>query len=87
MQATALLAVTIVIAFIFAVVIGMWWFIAVPIAILLLLVVLGWGVLSAGRHVGEDSSALSDAPSNRQPPHPPVVAPSESDTTPHGFPR
>lgn len=84
MQATALLAVAIVAAFVIAIVIGLAWFIAVPVLVLLLLVPIAYMItLVTQRNRGRAPARASQgAPSTREASYQPISDPAKPGTTP-----
>lgn len=84
MEVTALLVVVIVLAFIIALALGVVWFIAVPVAVALLLLPLAYTValMSRGRSSGPPPEETTGLPSTEEASYEPVRDPSEPGSTP-----
>ncbi len=83
MQATALIAVAIVAGFIIAVAVGLWWFVALPVAALLLLIPAGYTIAyMTQRKARPPSNEARGLPSTREASYDPVSDPSKPGTTP-----
>jgi hypothetical protein len=83
MQVTALIAVTIVVVCIAALVLGLVWFVAIPVAILLMMIPIGYMItLLTQRKARMGTGESHGVPTSREASYNPVSDPSKPGTTP-----